>query len=701
MAEKTPVQTKKTSAHTNRLSREKSPYLLQHAHNPVDWYPWGEEAFRAAREADKPVFLSVGYSTCHWCHVMERESFQDEEVARLMNEAFVSVKVDREERSDVDSLYMDVVQMLTGRGGWPMTVIMTPEKTPFFAATYLPKHSRPGLTGMLDLIPAVVKTWETRRRDVDASADQILSALRQSQQRGAGGKELSERELDEGFRQLSSTFDPDRGGFGSAPKFPTPHNLDFLLRYWRRTGEERALAMVEKTLEAMRLGGIYDHVGFGFHRYATDAAWRVPHFEKMLYDQAQLCLVYLDAYQATGKKVYAQTAKEVFHYVLRDMRDSGCAFLSAEDADSEGEEGRFYLWTREQLGRVLGDDAEPVTGLLGVTGGMSILRLERPLRDNGESSETMLWASARQKLFEAREQRVRPHRDDKILTDWNGLMIAALARGGQVLEIHTYTEAASQAADFLLEHMRGKDGRLLHRYRDGEAAIDGRLTDYAFLLLGLVELYQGSFEVRYLRAAVETADAMIDRFWDEEEGGFFTIPEDAVDLPVRQKSSGDSAIPSGNSAAMLALAKLSRLTGRTDLEEKAVRTGRVFSDLISRYPAAHTFLLTALDFLLGPTMEIVLAGDHQAEDTARLHGEILTPYLPNKVVVFKPKDDERREIEELAPYTASLEPKDGRPTVYICRDFACDLPITLISELREALGTTGEGIKTGSDMCSS
>ncbi|MDQ7785669.1 MAG: thioredoxin domain-containing protein, partial [Desulfomonilaceae bacterium] len=506
----------------NRLLNEKSPYLLQHAYNPVDWYPWGPEAFEKARTEQKPIFLSIGYSTCHWCHVMEHESFENEETAALMNGTFVSIKVDREERPDLDHLYMSVAQMMTGRGGWPLNVIMTPDKRPFFAGTYFPKESRFGRIGMDDLCNRIAELWSTRRDEVLQSAGKIVSAIRQVPDEQPG-EAPDKSVLESAFRQLSQRFDPRRGGFGEAPKFPTPHNMLFLLRYWKRTGDSSALHMVEKTLEALRRGGVYDHVGFGFHRYSTDAEWLVPHFEKMLYDQAMLATAYLEAYQATGNDLYGRTADEIFTYVLRDMTSPQGGFYSAEDADSEGEEGKFYVWTLEEVRRILDDEeAEAVTEAFSLTAdgnfreeatgritGANIPHMRKSLDQVARTLDIPvehardLVERARRKLFEAREKRIHPHKDDKILTDWNGLMIAALAKGARVLGKPEYARAAAQAADFILGTLRSGDGRLLHRYRDGEAGLPAHVDDYAFFIWGLLELYEASFEVKYLKTALD------------------------------------------------------------------------------------------------------------------------------------------------------------------------------------------------------
>ncbi|MFQ5679245.1 MAG: thioredoxin domain-containing protein [Gemmatimonadota bacterium] len=686
----------------NRLAAEKSPYLLQHATNPVDWYPWGEKAFERARAEDRPIFLSIGYSTCHWCHVMERESFEDPGVAALLNDSFVSIKVDREERPDIDGVYMTVCQMMTGSGGWPLTLVLTPDKKPFFAGTYFPRESRHGRIGMLDLLPRLRLAWQERRGEILGSADSVVATLRRPV--GEPGRELGERVLENAFRGLAANYDDRQGGFGRAPKFPTPHAFLFLLRYWRRFGDERALEMVEGSLRAMRRGGIFDQVGFGFHRYSTDARWLVPHFEKMLYDQALLTLAYVEAYQATGREEHSRVARETLTYVLREMRDPSGGFHSAEDADSEGREGRFYLWTEEELGAALGEEAELAREVYGVrsegnfaeevTGsftGENILHLPRPLGSVAAElglSEADLEARlerVRRRLFEARERRARPPRDDKILTDWNGLMVASLARAARVLEEEAYLEAARTAAGFLLETLRDAEGRLLHRFRDGEAAVRATANDYAYLLWGLVELYEASYEVRWLRAATDLADGLVAHHWDEVGGGFFLTANDAEVLPVRQKEIYDGALPSSNSVAYLGLLRLARLTGATELESYAARLEEAFATAVGRAPAAETLFLTALDLRLGPTQEVVVVGDRGAEETRRLLEPLRSGFFPRAVVLFKPAGEPHAELEEVAPFTRQLTAAAGQAAAYVCREFACQAPVGQREELLAAL----------------
>jgi uncharacterized protein YyaL (SSP411 family) len=690
----------------NRLAGEKSPYLLQHALNPVDWYPWGSEAFEKARSEDRPIFLSIGYSTCHWCHVMERESFEDSEVAALMNRTFVSIKVDREERPDIDGVYMSVATLMTGRGGWPLTIIMTPDGRPFYAATYLPRESRFGLPGLLDLSPRIGDLWANRRSEILESADAAASAVR-SVPRAEERIEPGPRELDAARRELAEAFDAKHGGFGIAPKFPTPHRLVFLLRQWKRTGDERALDMVERSLTAMRNGGIYDHLGFGFHRYSTDTEWLVPHFEKMLYDQALLAVAYTEAYLATRKADYAKTARETLSYVLRDMRSPEGGFYSAEDADSEGVEGKFYVWTSEEVRGVLGEaDARIAALAFGVcdqgnfieeaTGrrtGANILHRPEPrgeiARSLGLSERELERAldSIRTRLLAARRERVRPPRDDKILTDWNGLTIAALALSGRALGEPAFVGAAARAADFILSSIRDSDGRLLHRYRDGDAAIRASADDYAFLIWGLLELYEATFDPSRLEAAVALNEDLLRLFWDENGGLYFTA-EDAETLLTRRKEVYDGATPSANSVALLNLLRLGRMTGEASLESRAAAVARAFGAVVSRHPSAYTHFMTALDFAVGPSVEIVIVGAPDAEATRDLVETVRASYLPRSVTLLKAPGDQPA-LSAVAPWTDALVPAGDRATAYVCRDFRCELPATDPAALRERLSADG------------
>ncbi len=677
----------------NQLINEKSPYLLQHAYNPVDWHAWNDDAFEKARREDKPIFLSIGYSTCHWCHVMEKESFEDPDVARVMNRVFVSIKVDREERPDIDHSYMTVCQMMTGGGGWPLNIVMTADRKPFFAGTYFPKSSRHGRIGLIELSERIEHLWSNDRAQIEDATEKIVTALNVPAPRGASG-ELDLEVLSTAFQQLSQRFDPTYGGFGESPKFPTPHNLLFLLRYWKRSGDEKSIQMVTKTLDQMRLGGIFDHIGFGFHRYSTDAQWLTPHFEKMLYDQAMLALAYTEAYQATGKISYRKTVEEIFDYVLRELTSPEGTFYSAEDADSEGEEGKFYLWTLDEIREALpdtevnlverafnvfsmGNFKEETTQSLT---GRNILHLKRPLEQlNGQLgfSENQIqetWEKARKRLFEIREKRVHPHKDDKILTDWNGLMIAALSEASRVFSNPNYARAASRAANFILTHMRDTDGRLLRRYRLGEAGLSAHVDDYSFLVWGLLELYETTFETRYLKEALHLNTDFVERFWDKESGGFFFTADDSEKLLVRQKEIYDGATPSGNSVAAMNLIKLSRITGSTELDSMVSAFGDAFSGTVRLFPSAYTQFLLFADFLLGPSFEVVIVGTKGAEETDIMLKRLNSSYVPNKVVILKNSNREHTEIVSIAHYLKDFEIINKRVTAFVCGNYTCESP---------------------------
>ncbi|MFZ2053380.1 MAG: thioredoxin domain-containing protein [Candidatus Aminicenantales bacterium] len=687
----------------NRLSNEKSPYLRQHADNPVAWYSWGGEAFREAEKQDKPVFLSIGYSTCHWCHVMEKESFSDGEVGRLMNETFISIKVDREERPDVDAHYMAVCQLLTGSGGWPLTVIMTPDKKPFFAGTYFPRESRFGLIGFPDLIRRIAEAWKNRRPELLSSAGRILAALGEDSST-PGSEKIQSSILDLAFSQLTGQFDDEYGGFGQAPKFPTPHHLTFLLRYARRKKDEKALAMVEKTLQAMRLGGMFDQLGLGFHRYSTDRRWLVPHFEKMLYDQALLSMPYTEAYQVTGKKEYRRTVEEIMTYVLRDLKSPEGAFYTAEDADSEGEEGKYYVWELSEIEAVLPRSQAELAGHIynlrpegnytepgGGRPGKNILFLSRPpalisadLRISEDDLKKEL-SRIREALSNRRANRPRPLKDTMILADWNGLMIAALAKAAWALGRNDYAEAARAAAVFIRDKMTVQ-GKLHHRSAAGEVAVPAFLDDHAFLIWGLLELYEATFAEGFLSWAVELCKEAIRGFWDEREGGFFfTSAELHKDLPRRRKELYDGAIPSGNSAMVANLVRLGRLLGRADLEERAQRTVEAFSGKISQHPAAYTQLLCGLDFAFGPGREVVIAGRRGAPDTQAMFNVLQKGFLPDTVALFRPVEESNPEIIKLAPYTKPMVAAEGRATAYVCSNYSCECPTTNPEELRTSL----------------
>jgi uncharacterized protein YyaL (SSP411 family) len=677
----------------NRLIFEKSPYLLQHADNPIDWYPWTEEVFSRAKNEDKPIFLSIGYSSCHWCHVMEEESFRDEEVARFMNQHFVAIKVDREERPDIDNIYMTVCQVMTGSGGWPLTIIMTPGGQPFFAGTYFPKEPKFGRPGLLQILGQIAELWDKDRPRLFQAGEQMSQAVRSIHSSSQKGK-LTQEHLEEAYRQLERSFDEEKGGFGSAPKFPAAHNLSLLLRWWKRSGQDRALDMVKKTLDAMWRGGMYDQIGYGFHRYSTDSGWLIPHFEKMLYDQAMLAMAYIEAYQATGEDRYAQVARQIFTYVLRDMTSAGGGFYSSQDADSEGQEGRFYVWTRQEIIAVLGERRGELFGrFYGVAedgnfeGGKSILHVRKSTKEfaQGEKSspkelEDILEPSGK-KLFEARKGRAHPFKDDKILADWNGLMIAALARGAAVLDDPGYCQAATRAADFLMESLRRRDGRLLHRYRDGEADIPGFLDDYAFLIWGLIELYEAAFQARHLREALILTDQMLELFWDREGGGLYFTGDDGDKLIARTKQVYDGAVPSGNSVAALNLMRLGRMTMRTELEKRAELLLSSFGGKVSSSPTGFSQLLMAVDFALGPTKEIVIAGNLDAHDTREMLSALRRPFFPRKVLILHPEGKEGEAIEQIIPFVRSQTRIDGKATAYVCENFSCKMPTVSVDEM--------------------
>lgn len=681
----------------NRLITEKSPYLLQHAYNPVQWYPWGEAAFDKARQEDKPIFLSIGYSTCHWCHVMERESFEDEEVAMILNEHFIAIKVDREERPDIDHIYMNVCQALTGHGGWPLTIIMTHEKKPFFAGTYFPKESKSGLSGLTNILNKVAELWIEDPSELLESSEKITEALKPRYNQFVSG-DISEDLINKAYKQLVANFDPEHGGFYSAPKFPTPHQYMFLLRYYKRTKEINALKMVEKSLTSMHQGGMYDHIGFGFARYSTDKQWLVPHFEKMLYDNALLAYTYIEAFQATKNSYYARVAEEIFTYVLRDMQDESGGFYSAEDADSEGVEGKFYVWSKEDIKAILGEEeVELFCTAYNITDkgnfeGANIANLigqsyDYLAKKKGISEDELIiqLESYRNILFKEREKRVHPYKDDKILTAWNGLMIAALAKAAQVLNRSDYSEAAIKSVQFILENLRSKDGRLLARYREGEAAYLAYLDDYAFLIWGLIELYEATFEPYYLEQALELNKEMKSLFWDSINGGYYFYGKDAENLFARPKEVYDGAMPSGNSVAALNLLRLARLTGDSQLEQDAEMQLMAFAGTIGEHPSAYTFFLNAIWFALGPTKEIVIAGEKNNIDTQKILDYLREEYLPEAVVLLHSEDDNKNRIEQIVSYIKEQRKINNKATAYICENFACHSPTTNLEEIKKYL----------------
>ena len=687
----------------NHLKNEKSPYLLQHVNNPVDWYPWGNKAFNLAQIKNKPIFLSIGYSTCHWCHVMAHESFEDKEVAKLLNENFICIKVDREERPDVDKTYMNVCQLLTGRGGWPLTILMTPDKKPFFAATYIPKDTRYGMKGLLELIPEVVNLWENNVKELLKSADEITTTLQKFTKVNTG-KEFTKAILDVTYNQLLNSFDEVYGGFGSQPKFPTPHNLMFLLRYWKRTGDKYALKMVETTLEQMRQGGIYDHIGFGFHRYSTDNKWILPHFEKMLYDQSLLIMAYTEAYQATKKQVFKKTAEEIIDYVLHDMTSELGGFYSAEDADSEGEEGKFYVWGYDELKQILTPNEFDLIVKyynikkdgnfrpeIGIKGNLNILHQTMSLKDFAkyykiiEKEPVINLEKIRRKLYKIREMRIHPEKDDKILTDWNGLMIAALAKAAQVFDNNSYVESAEKALNFILKNMMKKNGELLHRYRKQDAVISGYADDYAFLILGLIELYQATFNLKYLQISLDLNDYLINNFWDKTNGGLFFTSDTNEKLLTRNKEVYDGAIPSANSVSMYNFIRLSRVTGNIELENKALELSKAFSNQVNKMPSGYTQMMIGLDFVIGPSYEIVIVGNKNNKDTKKIIQNLNSIYQPNKIIILKETKMKGISIENLVPFIKDYSQIKNQATIYVCKNQQCQLPVTDIEKMKQFL----------------
>ncbi len=668
----------------NRLAQETSPYLLQHATNPVDWYPWGEEALQRARDEDKPIFLSIGYSACHWCHVMAHESFEDEGTAALLNRYFVSVKVDREERPDLDRIYMAAVQAMTGGGGWPMSVFLTPEGLPFYGGTYFPPVPRYGLPSFSQVLQAVADAWLNRREELIRSGQRLVEAIRQQGQLAAitRRRDLDREVLYSAFRALQQEFDRLHGGWGAAPKFPQPMALEFLLRYHHALGDPAALEMVTQTLEAMARGGMYDQLGGGFHRYAVDDHWLVPHFEKMSYDNSQLARVYLHAWQVTGNPFYRTIAEEVLDYVVREMTDPAGGFYSTQDADSEGQEGRFFLWTPEEIRQVLGSQAEGFMAAYDVTPegnfeGKNILRLVADL------DQRPALAEARRRLLAAREQRVHPGRDDKVLTSWNGLMLAAFAEAGRILDRPDYRQVAERNASFLLRELRAGDGRLLHMWKAGKARLNGYLEDYACLVEGLLELYQTTFEPGWYTAAQELAEKMLTRF-RSPDGGFFDTGDDHEPLIVRPRDLQDNATPSGNAMAVTALLKLAGLSSELRYVNIAHEALALMQPLLARYPLGFGQWLQALAYALAPPQEVAIVGRPDAADTGALLAVVREGYRPFQVVALGAPDARPPAV----PLLQDRKAVDGRAAAYVCRGFTCRAPVTEPGALRNLMART-------------
>ncbi|HEV8053733.1 MAG TPA: thioredoxin domain-containing protein [Candidatus Limnocylindrales bacterium] len=684
------------TSHTNRLAGETSPYLLQHAHNPVDWYPWGPEALARAKAEDRPIFLSIGYAACHWCHVMEHESFEDDETAALMNEHFVSIKVDREERPDLDSIYMDAVQAMTGHGGWPMSVFLTPEGRPFYGGTYFPNQRRYGMPSFRDVLGGLAHAWQEQRDQVETAGRQLTEAIAGEGRRatGASGAVVPvaswSNVLEAALGALEEGFDARNGGWGGAPKFPQPMTVEFLLRRFLRGGDQRAIAMARHTLDRMAAGGIYDHLGGGFARYATDEAWLVPHFEKMLYDNAQLARVYVHAWQVTGDGRYREVVEETLDYLLREMTVRGDSFAASQDADTEGEEGATYVWRQPEIQEVLGDDAPLFEGAYGVTSagnweGVTILsrvRDDAALATDFElevAEVATRLGESRRRLLERRRMRPQPARDDKALSAWNGLAIGALADAGGALDRPDYVAAATRAADFLLRVL-GKEGRLRRSWKDGRASHNGVLEDYTHVADGLLALYEQTFDERFFVAARELADRALDHFSDPQ-GGFFDTSDDHEALVTRPKGLQDNALPSGNAMAALVLLRLAALTGEDRYRDAAERSLALVAPVAGRYPTAFGQWLVAADLAASPIDEIALIGDSASPEMRALLAVVHVGYRPNRVVALAGNTEGTQ-----VPLLRDRALVGGKPSAYVCQGFACRQPVTEPAELKAQLG---------------
>jgi len=687
----------------NRLIFESSPYLLQHAANPINWYPWSDEAFILAKELNKPIFLSIGYTTCHWCHVMEHESFEDQNVANLMNDAFICIKVDREERPDVDNIYMEVTQMMNNRGGWPMTVVMTPDKKPFFSGTYFPKNSRGTRIGMTELIPQIKDAWTNNKDSIINDAEYITNQLKRNQIYRTSNGKISPDAINNSYIEFEKNYDSKKGGFGRAPKFPKAHDYSFLIKYWKRNNKKEALDMVEFSLKKMRFGGIYDQLGFGFHRYSTDSNWLVPHFEKMLYDQALLVHAYLDAYQATNKKFYSNVVEEILEYISNEMTSEFGGFYSAQDADSEGEEGKYYVWKLKEIENILDrDDLEIFSTIFNINEEgnwnegynlkTNIPYLKKDLASysnildiNEETLKNKL-DNIRLKLYNHRDKRVHPQKDDKILTDWNGLMISAMARAGVVLNNSNYIEKSITAMDFILNNLYNKGkGHLYKRYRNGKVGLLGVIDDYAFIIWALIELYEATFNEEYIDMAIKLSEYQIDEFWDIEKKGFYFTAKSADQMLVRSKEIYDGAIPSGNSVSAYNFIRIARITSRSDFEDISFKILDSFSRHLNRGSTGYSMMLQAADFAFGPSYEILIFGDKNSSETQNMINSIQEIYMPNRVIVFGKNGSDK--IKSIIPFIGYYPPnKDGETLVYVCKNQSCEMPTSDLNKVKKMLG---------------
>jgi len=709
--------------HTNRLAQEKSPYLLQHSHNPVDWYPWGEEAFEKARRESKPIFLSVGYSTCHWCHVMAHESFENEEIAALMNREFVNIKVDREERPDVDRVYMTFVQATTGGGGWPMSVWLTPDLKPFVGGTYFPPEDRYGQPAFRTVLERIATAWKENHDKIVEQGGKIVEALRESQSATTAEGKIDAAILDAAYRQLERSYDPKEGGFGNAPKFPRPVAFNFLTRFYARdpNGEsgKHALEMALFTLRKMAAGGMHDHIGGGFHRYSVDRYWHVPHFEKMLYDQAQLAIAYLDAFQITRDRQYQSVARDILDYVARDMASKEGGFFSAEDADSpvvaaaadrghlETKEGAFYVWTEKEIDAALGNAAEIFAFQYGVQphGNApegsdpqdefraknilierhTIVETAQHFKKTGEEVTNSL-AQSRAKLFSIRVKRPRPHLDDKIIAAWNGLMISAYARAAQILDEPRYLEIATRAGKFLRTNLYEEKSKLLYRnYRGGRSDIEGFADDYAFVIQGLLDLYEASFDVEWLKFAVELQETQDRFFFDEKNGGYFSTSGKDESVFLRMKDDNDGAEPAASSVAALNLLRLAQFRDDKQIAERARKTTDTFTATLSHFPSAMPQMLVALDYSLSKPRQIVIAGRKDAPETKTLLREVNTHFLPKTVLCLADGAEGQKYLGEQNEAVRAMSPIDGKPAAYVCENFTCKAPVTDPRELAALL----------------
>ncbi len=682
--------------HTNALINETSPYLVQHAHNPVNWHPWGDEALAKARTENKPILLSIGYSACHWCHVMEHESFENEDIARLMNDNFVNIKVDREERPDLDQIYMSAVQMMTGQGGWPMTMFLTPEGVPFYGGTYFPPDDRYNMPGFPRVLLSVAEAYRSQPEQVATTASSMLGELRRVGLAEESRDLLSIEGLDSAYRKIEANYDSANGGFGSAPKFPPAMTLEFFLHMHHGTGSAEAIEMVNTTCRKMAEGGMYDQLGGGFHRYSVDAKWLVPHFEKMLYDNALLSRLYLHLYQVTKDEFARRIASETLDYVVREMTDSGGGFYSSQDADSEGVEGKFFVWSRSEIVDSLGDAAAIFCDYYDATErgnfeDQNILHVNAPLETIAAKHSLPLEQAreiietGRQKLFQLREQRIKPGRDEKVLTAWNGLMLASLAEASAILERPDYADVARANARFLLASLQ-RDGLLLRTYKDGEAKLNAYLEDYACLIHGLICLYESTGEFEWIGSAASLADKMIDQFWDDEAGGFFFTGKSHEQLIVRSKEWLDNATPSGNSIATLCLLRLALLTGNEYYRRHATTVLRLMANGIRRYPSAFGFALTALDFYLSSPLEIAIVGDTADGRLKDLRRTLWATYLPNRIIALCTGDFDRAASQ--IPLLADRNTLQTQPTAFVCQHYTCQAPATTAQQFASQLSVT-------------